>query len=302
MRRTTLITALLTLLSVMAVPAAADSATYPDVISLPNGFQPEGVAVGNGHEIYAGSLADGRIVRADLRTGEVEEVIGANGVPAVGMDYDRRSGYLFVAGGPIGTGYVYDTEDGSVIAELTLGVGFVNDVIVTRSAAYFTNSFAPEIYRMPLGANGLLEGSVETIALSGFGFIPGAFNANGIEATSDGGTLFVVNSTEGVLYTVDPSTGTSAPVDLGGASLTSGDGIVLEGRTMYVVQNRLNQIAVVELSPDFASGEVVETITSDAFRIPTTADVFGKSLYAVNARFGTPPTPDTEYEIVRVTK
>ena len=33
-------------------------------------------------------------------------------------------------------------------------------------------------------------------------FVPG-FNLNGIEATSDGRTLFVVNSTKGALYTVD---------------------------------------------------------------------------------------------------
>jgi hypothetical protein len=27
---------------------------------------------------------------------------------------------------------------------------------------------------------------------------------------------------------------------------------------------------------------------------------FGRFLFAVNARFGTPPTPQTEYDIVRV--
>lgn len=299
MRRASLVVAMITVLGAMAVPAGA--AAYPDVIPLPDGFQPEGITLGVGHDAYAGSLADGRIVRADLRTGEVEVVVPANGLPAVGMDYDRRSGYLFVAGGPIGNAYIYDSDSGELVEELTLGSGFVNDVIVTRSAAYFTNSFEPEIYAIPLDANGSMSGPVQTIPLNGF--VPaGLFNANGIEASADGGTLFIVNSSSGVLYAVDPASGDSSPIDLGGALVTSGDGIVLEGRTMYVVRNSLNQIAVVELASDNASGELVETLTSADFRVPTTADLFGKSLYAVNARFGTPATPDTAYEIVRVDK
>ena len=52
---------------------------------------------------------------------------------------------------------------------------------------------------------------------------------------------------------LDPATGEATEVDLGGASLTNGDGILLDGRTLYVVRNRLNQIAVVEL--DETGGE-----------------------------------------------
>jgi hypothetical protein len=91
-------------------------------------------------------------------------------------------------------------------------------------------------------------------------------------------------------------------IDLGGASLTAGDGLALQGRTLYVVRNQLNQIAVVNLAPDLASGSVTRTITSPDFRVPTTVAVFGNSLYAVNARFGTPPTPDTDYDVVRVAR
>jgi hypothetical protein len=66
------------------------------------------------------------------------------------------------------------------------------------------------------------------------------------------------------------------------------------------VQNRLNQIAVVKLDSQLTEGTITETITSPDFRVPTTIALFGNALYAVNARFGTPPTPDTEYEVVRV--
>jgi hypothetical protein len=69
-----------------------------------------------------------------------------------------------------------------------------------------------------------------------------------------------------------------------------------------VVRNQLNQIAVVRLTNDLSAGEVVGTITDPAFRVPTTITEHGSSLYAVNARFDTAPTPDVEYEIVRVRK
>ncbi|HVM02668.1 MAG TPA: hypothetical protein VM263_08355, partial [Acidimicrobiales bacterium] len=51
-----------------AVPAASGAA-FPASIPLPDGFYPEGVAVGRGAELYAGSLLDGRLYKADLRSG-----------------------------------------------------------------------------------------------------------------------------------------------------------------------------------------------------------------------------------------
>jgi hypothetical protein len=67
-----------------------------------------------------------------------------------------------------------------------------------------------------------------------------------------------------------------------------------------VVQNQLNQVAVIRMESDFLSGTVTNVISSPLFRVPTTIAGFGKSLYVVNARFGTPPTPDTDYDVVRV--
>jgi hypothetical protein len=182
---------------------------------------------------------------------------------------------------------------------------FINDVVVTREAAYFTNSFAPVFYRVPLGPAGALPDSsqVETVPLSGdWAQVPGffVFNANGIEAAPNGGRLIVVGSAAAAVYTVDPATGVAVQIDLGGASLPNGDGLVLAGNTLYVVQNQLNQIGVVSLSPDLSAGTVGVPITDPAFDIPTTAARFGDSLYAVNARFGTPPTPATGYTIVEV--
>ena len=297
---------LLTLAFGFATMAAAPAQAFPDVIPLPDGFQPEGIASGTCTTFYVGSIPTGAVYRGDLRTGEGDILVPAqSGRSAIGLKYDERTGLLFVAGGPTGFAYLYDGQTGANFAaiQLTAGPSFINDVVITRDAAYFTNSSQPELYRVRLANNGEPMQTSETIPLSGdYVFTPGAFNANGIAATPDGKTLIIVNSVDGVLYNVDPNTGVATQIDLGGDSVVNGDGILLQGKTLYVVQNQNNQIAVVQLSPDLTSGTLVDTITSANFRVPTTIARFGDSLYAVNARFGTPPTPDTEYEVVRVTR
>jgi len=301
---------LLVLLAFSVMPAAAAAhppAQFPDVIPLPNGFQPEGIVIGRGLSVYAGSLANGAIYEASLRTGEGDILVaGEEGLIAAGLGYDRRTNNLFVSGGPGGDARVYDAASGELLMRYQLapaGDTFINDVIVTWHAAYFTDSSNAVLYRLPLERNGRLPDpdEVETIPLTGdYVFVPGAFNANGIEATLLGHYLIVVNSSTGTLYRVDPDTGEALAIDLGGEVVTNGDGLVLRGRTLYVVRNSLNEVAVVKLNGRLTSGEVVDTITSEAFRVPTTADLLGHSLYVVNARFDVTPTPDTEYEIVRV--
>jgi WD40 repeat protein len=306
-----LLALLVVTLSLSAVGSAL-AAPGLDVIDLPNGFAPEGIASGRGSTFYVGSIPTGAIYQGDFLTGEGELLVEAQtGRAAIGLKFDPRSGYLFVAGGPTGEAYIYDTETGETVAVLSLSddPSFINDVVITRDAAYFTNSFQQEIYRVPLDKNGQLSSDgVETIALSGdYQFTPGGFNANGIAATPSGNTLIIVNSTEGALYNVDPETGMATRIDLGGGSVQAGDGILLHGMTLYVVQNQLNQVAVIELDANskdrdsgFQSGTIVDTITSERFRVPTTITRFGSSLYVVNARFGTPVTPETDYDVVLV--
>jgi sugar lactone lactonase YvrE len=316
------------LLLVMVSLAAA--ASFPAIVPVPNGFQPEGIATGRGTDVYVGSLGrpsddgtsivGGAIYKADLRSGEGSVLVPSReGRTALGLAVDARTNYVWVAGGPFGTAYVYDGTSGADVAEIDInGLAFpatvVNDVVVTRDAAYLTDSFRPFLYRIALGAGGMLPDPiiVQQMALGGdFVFVPGGFNANGIDATPDGKWLVIVNSATGALYRVDPETAYASEIDLGMSSLPSGDGILLDGKTLYVVQNSLNQIAVVELDPTFSSGEIVGTITSPDFRIPTTVAEFGDALYAVNARFdvappplpGSPPAdPNLEYEAVRVLK
>lgn len=287
--------------------AARPAETFPELISLPNGFQPEGIASGRGTTFYVGSIPTGAIYRGDYATGAGEILVpGAEGRQAIGLKYDGRTDLLFVAGGPTGKAFVYDADSGVLLAEVVLTsepARFVNDVVVTSSGAYFTDSFRPVLYRLPLEADGSLPDNpaAEVVPLGGdFTFIPGGFNTNGITATPNGKALIIVNSSVGALYRVDPHKGEALLLDLDGATLPNGDGILLVGKYLYVVQNFLNQIAVVRLDSSLDSGVVERTISNANFRIPTTIAQFGNSLYAVNARFDTPPSPDTEYEVVRV--
>ena len=146
---------------------------FPARIALPNGWQPEGIVIGNGTHIYAGSTATGAVFRADLRTGRgVVLVPPQPGRVAVGLKLDQRTDLLFVAGGATGSAYVYDADNGASVAAIQLTTAtetFVNDAVVTRNAVYFTDSFRAALYRVPLERDGDLPDApaVEEIPLGG---------------------------------------------------------------------------------------------------------------------------------------
>ena len=185
--------------------------------------------------------------------------------------------------------FVFDGRSGEQVAGIeitgTFPSSFLNDLVVTRDAVYITDSQRDVIWSVPLDRRGRPAGPAHAIALSGdFTFVAGT-NLNGITATANGRQLVAVHSTLGVLYRIDPRTGTATEIDLGADAVPTGDGIELQGHTLYVVQNFLNQVTVVSLDRQLAAGQVTEVITSDLLRVPSTAAIFGSSLYVVNARF-----------------
>jgi sugar lactone lactonase YvrE len=305
LRIVTLAAALTALAVAVAGPATASKKPkpFPEVIQLPVGFQPEGIEVGTGTTFYVGSVANGAVYRGNLRTGAVSPlVVGAAGKSATGIEYDR--GRLYVAGGGTGTATVYDARTGATIRTYQLGTAptFINDVVVTRDAAYFTDSQKPVIYKVPIGPNGAL-GDAQTIPLSGDYVHAAGFNLNGIDATPDGSTLIAVQSATAKLYRIDPTTGVAKLITLaGGESVPNGDGIMLTGKTLYVVQNQLNRVAVIELAPSLASGRVVTRLTDADFSVPTTIDDHGNRLYAVNARFGVASPSTAQFQVVQLRK
>ncbi|MET0938096.1 MAG: superoxide dismutase [Gaiellaceae bacterium] len=305
MRRIALFATVTALLATAATGSAG--AVYPDTIALPNGWLPEGISIAPGGTFYAGSRANGAVYGGSLRTGEGAIVVpGVAGRVAVGVDYDR--GRLFVAGGGTGDAFVYDAETGDEIAAYDFAGPptntFVNDVVVTRTAAWFTESRSAVLYKVPLGPDGTPAPTFETVPLTSPSPATPPANSNGIDATPNGKTLIIVQSDPGKLFTVDPGTGVADEIELTGGSgnVVNGDGIHLDGKTLYVVQNRLNQIAVIELETDLSAGAIVGLITSPNFDVPTTIDEFGKWLYAVNARFGTPSPETATYAAVQVEK
>jgi hypothetical protein len=277
---------------------AAGTKNWPETIRLPDGFQPEGIAV-SGKTFYVGSIPTGAVYRGDLRTGRGAVLVqGGAGRSAIGLAVQR--GLVFAAGGQTGKAFVYNARTGAPVATHTLTTGntFVNDVVIAGNAAWFTDSLNPVLYRVQLARTGRPGPEVQTIRLTGdIQYVPG-FNVNGIEAR--GGRLILVQSNTGKLFT-STFAGVTDEIDLGGATVMNGDGILLSGRVLYVVQNQNNRIARVALNGRLTSGRVTGFITDPDFDIPTTVDDFGRRLYAVNARFGT-MGPTVRYDVVQVRK
>ena len=293
MRRLTLLFALLLAL---AAPAAVGAAAFPDRIDLPDGFAPEGIAIGRGTTFYSGSLSGQGIWRGDLRTGEGALLVEGGG-PFVGMKVDA-SNHLWVAGGPAGNGYVFDAGTGDPLHVFQLApvgeASFVNDVVVTGDAAWFTDSFRGVIYRVDHGTGQVTEVDLTALAPAE----ANVFRLNGIDATPNGKTLIAVNSTAGELYRIDSATEDVTTIDMGGASV-AGDGILLLGHTLYAVRNQ-DHVAVIDLAPGLSSGVIVDELTGD-FDVPTTIARHGSSLYVVNAAFRPPATPPaTEFWVTRI--
>jgi sugar lactone lactonase YvrE len=312
MTKTILRLLMIPLLSVAVIAGLAGPASARPALSkidLPVGFRPEGITIGRGPTAYLGSLANGDIYAVNLRTGARRLISDEAEGPSVGLKVDGR-GRLFVAGGPTGDGRVVDIRSGATLTyHFTDGPAFINDVVLTRSMVWFTNSAQAQLYGLPLGRNGQLPdpSAVVTRPLSGaWSQVLNATNANGIVQTPDHSALIVVQTATGFLFRVDPSTGVATKIDLGSTlSLPNGDGLFLEGRTLYVVQNRDNQVAVVKLNRSGTTGQLVDTLTSPDFDVPTTVASLGHSLYLPNARFGTTgttPPDEAAYWITRIDK
>lgn len=300
----TVVTAIGLVLS--TTPTSQAKKSRPKVISLPEGFQPEGIATGrssaNANEFFVGSISTGDIYKGDLRktdSGDDVFIDAPEGRSAIGLAL--RKGVLFVAGGQTGQAYAYRARTGKELGvfRLTSGPTFINDVVATRTAAYFTDSVNQQLYRVPIH-DGDEFGAPEVLPLTGDIVYEEGFNANGIDATKNGKTLVLVQSNTGKLFTVNPDTGVATEIDLGGESVENGDGILLEGRRLWVLQNRLNLLTLVRLSPDLSSGTVVDRFADSTFSVPTTLARAGNRLAIVNARFGVANPESAEYWVTQI--
>lgn len=269
------------------------------VILLDGAKGAEGIAAAGSTKFFAGDLVTGDIYRGDIRKDKAAKFIDApDGRVAVGMKADRHNDLLFVAGGPTGQAYVYDTDTGKTVKtyQLTKKEAFINDVALTDHGAWFTNSRQAELYFIPVDDDGDL-GSVRTLALKG----PAAdtskqFNLNGIAYSRDARRLVVAHSGNAALYTVSPRTGASTEIT--GVKVPNVDGVLVKGDTVWAVQNMSNQISRLRVNFHESTAKLREVITSPHFNIPTTAALFDDTLAVVNAKFGVPNAKT--FEVVTV--
>lgn len=264
---------------------------------------PEGVGVDKATgRFYVGSSEDGTVYRGTVgEPGEAEVFLepGADGRDAA-TGIKVSEGRLFVAGRGTGRLFVYDAASGELIRALQTsgeGRGLVNDLTFAQDAAYVTDSFRPVLWRVPLTADGV--GDIEPwldLTETPIEYVDG-FNLNGISASDDGRHLLTVHSGSGELWRIDVETRAVEQVDLGGASLTTGDGLLLDGRSLYAVRNSPGVVLRIELSEDLLTGEVVEEIADPSFRYPTTLAEYGGELLVVNSQFGAGDDPDLPFTV-----
>ena len=297
--------AAVTAVALLAPPAAAHR---PDrAIVLPQATGTEGVARLDGQTFFAGDLLTGDVYRGSINKGRAAKFIDAPaGRFATGMKADASDRLLFVAGGPTGAGYVYDTRTGAPVSSYQFQTPptptFINDVALTRRGAWFTDSSQALLYFVPV-VHGVPSSAFTTLSLSGpAADLSGAFNSNGIQAVRGGTELIVAHSGNGVLNLVDAATGASTTI--AGISVPNVDGILMKGsHELVAVQNSDNLLSVWKLSADLRSGRMQKIITSPLFETPTTVARFGSRLAVANAKFDTgfPPTA-SQFEVVVVSR
>ncbi|MEV0459620.1 hypothetical protein [Catellatospora methionotrophica] len=302
MHRRTLLAAALAAPVGAVVGASAAQAHRPSrppaVISLPDGFCPQGITRGSGTKAYVSSLGDGAIHCVDLRTGGgMPLVAGSSGGQATGLAFDT-SCRIWAGCGTMGGAAVYD-ESGTCLAMYPLG-GNVHGVAATSGKVFFTDADQGKVYCVGLGRHGQLPGSggVRTLSLPrGLGDA-GACN-KGV-AVAWNGCLIIAQAAAGRLYAFDPVTRAARRIDTGRASVAGADGLLLRGSTLYVVRPGGDSVSKFRLSHDLSRATLVARIGDADLDCPSTIAPFGGHLYAVNARFSTPPTPSTEYCLVRL--
>jgi sugar lactone lactonase YvrE len=255
---------------------------------------PEGVAYqSDTGDFYVGSTTDGTVFRGNVEGGPKEAEVflepeSDGRTTAIGMEVDEE-GRLFIAGGDTGRIFVYNTESTDQIRRLDTpdaGATFLNDVAVTPDGdAYVTDSLRPVLFRVPSTVDGV--GEVEPWL--NFEETPAeyeeGFNFNGIDATEDGRYLVAVQSNTGELFRIDIESKQVVEINLGGETLTNGDGLLLDGRTVYVVRNEQALIVAVKLSGEYIRGKVGEPFTDPSFAFPTTIAKTDGRLLVVNSQF-----------------
>lgn len=288
---------------------SADISHHP----LPNGFAyPEGIALEkNGSAFYTADAESGAVVRIDVASGESRTIVPggvlSEGEPVfpglLGLELDEAN-RLWIAGGRTGAMLVVDARSGDVVKQFKSPRpgGLINDVALVGGSAYFTDSLNAVLWRVQ--SEGEQVGELEPwLEFDGtpVQYTEGA-NLNGITATADGRDLIVVQMNNGLLFRINIASKEIAPIDVGGAPLSGGDGLVLDRDLLYVVRQPESEIVTLELSGDQSTGKVISRFKHPALMWPATAAKTGDRLLVVNTQFNRRASedPSLPFEIVGI--
>ena len=263
---------------------------------------PEGIAADNkSGDFYVSSVADGSIYRGNVSSSNAELFLpGGRGrahASATGLKLD--AGRLFVAGAGTGKVFVYDASSGDLIRSFDAqGAGFLNDLAINPQTGdvYITDSFVPILWRVPAEEVKSSPHTWRARTVAG-SRRPSRSSVHGGQFQSQWHSRHSRRSLPAhrtVLYRQPlpdrhpNQAGTQ--IDLGGATLTQGDGLVLTGNTLYVIRNQgfVTKISLERTSSQGSGGEHTGAVPED---FPTTGALVGGRLLVVNSQFDTEGGP-----------
>jgi hypothetical protein len=264
---------------------------------------PEGVAFDRRSQAFFVSIVgDGAIYRGTLGSDTVAPFIaGGAGRSAVGLEI--RGGKLYVAGGDKGTITVYDIATGQPVATFqTPGTdGFLNDVTVTgRGDVYVTDSFRQTLWHVTAAQVNAGTGTPQAIDVSAIPYAAGEFNVNGIVHRGNR-KLVVVNTFSGKLFRIalnEDRASIRSLTEITGATVPSGDGLLLDRGRLVVVQGTpapgaAAQLSFLKLRHGARRAVLRRTQTSTLLHGPSTVDRARGLYLVVNADFATSTKPFT---------
>ncbi len=272
-------------------------------ISAENAF-PEGLAYSfNTNSLYTGSMMHGTLYRAGIKEKGFKAMpVKENPPSALGIKAftDR----LYVANGTNGTVGVFSSTYRQKLYEFTVpkNLGekeiFINDVAVwDTNKGYVTDSFRPMIYEFDQAKGNTLHEWLnldDTVIKYQSGY-----NLNGIVLTKNKAFLIVIQTNTGELFRIDTKTKKVAKIKVSGAPLRNGDGIAIDGDTLYVAINVAGKLAKVELNSDFTNG--TSSIIKEGLAFPTAVAIGKDAIYVLNSQLDKAGQDDTKITDFKVT-
>jgi sugar lactone lactonase YvrE len=288
------VTATSAALAAFTFPAAATPAFdqqdsgYPITINGSNAY-PESITADRNY-VYTGSIDTGTVYRGRVGAKTLDPFLpggqdGRTQVTGVKIDGNR----LLLAGAFTGHFFVYTTT-GALIATYTVAnpsqPTLVNDEVVAANGdVYITDSYRAVVYRIPAAeVNAPATGAQHTLQVAYRlpDYVAGTSNGNGITTTPDSRSLIIGYWGSGALYRLTLATGAIRKID--GPPLTSADGVVRQGNTLYIDRSVNNEVATVRLSDDATRATVVSERTYPGIDTPTGVTISGDRLLVTNSQ------------------